>query len=311
MHSKLLILGAGPAGYTAGIYAARAMLNLLIVNGLQLGGQLMITTEVENYPGFATSVMGPDLMETMAQQATNMGAIIRNDTIVRVDLSKRPFRLTGDSVEYTTDALIIATGAQVKWLGLPSEGQFHGRGVSACATCDAPFFRNKNVLVVGGGNTAVEEALFLANHAARVTLVHRRDSLRAEMVLQKRLFAHPKISVRWNSGVDEILGTRDPHEVSGVVLRDFVHETTEMYPVDGVFVAIGHAPATTLFEGQLLMKPGGYLSTDSDSTATAIPGVFAAGDVTDDRFRQAATAAGMGCMAALEAERFLHMALAA
>lgn len=311
MHSKLLILGAGPAGYTAGIYAARAMLNPLIVTGLQPGGQLMITTEVENYPGFATPVMGPDLMETMAQQATNMGAIIRNDTIVRVDLSKRPFRLTGDSAEYTTDALIIATGAQAKWLGLPSEEMFHGRGVSACATCDAPFFRNKNVIVVGGGNTAVEEALFLANHAARVTLVHRRDSLRAEMVLQKRLFAHPKISVRWNSGVEEILGKRDPHEVSGVVLRDFVHESTETYPVDGVFVAIGHAPATTLFEGQLAMKPGGYLSTDPDSTATAIPGVFAAGDVTDDRFRQAVTAAGMGCMAALEAERFLHMALAA
>lgn len=311
MHSKLLILGAGPAGYTAGIYAARAMLNPLIVTGLQPGGQLMITTEVENYPGFATPVMGPDLMETMAQQATNMGAIIRNDTIVRVDLSKRPFRLTGDSVEYTTDALIIATGAQAKWLGLPSEGQFHGRGVSACATCDAPFFRNKNIIVVGGGNTAVEEALFLANHAARVTLVHRRDSLRAEMVLQKRLFAHPKISVRWNSGVDEILGTRDPHEVTGVVLRDLIHETTETYPVDGVFVAIGHAPATTLFEGQLAMKPGGYVSTDPDSTATAIPGVFAAGDVTDDRFRQAITAAGMGCMAALEAERFLQIALAA
>ncbi|MBN8933410.1 MAG: FAD-dependent oxidoreductase, partial [Rhizobium pusense] len=271
---------------------------------------LMITTEVENYPGFATPVMGPDLMETMAQQATNMGAIIRNDTIVRVDLSKRPFRLTGDSAEYTTDALIIATGAQAKWLGLPSEEQFHGRGVSACATCDAPFFRNKNVLVVGGGNTAVEEALFLANHAAQVTLVHRRDSLRAEMVLQKRLFAHPKISVRWNSGVDDILGTRDPHEVSGVILRDLIRGTTETYPVDGVFVAIGHAPATTLFEGQLPMKPGGYLSTDSDSTATAIPGVFAAGDVTDDRFRQAVTAAGMGCMAALEAERFLHMPLA-
>lgn len=311
MHSKLLILGAGPAGYTAGIYAARAMLNPLIVTGLQPGGQLMITTEVENYPGFATPVMGPDLMETMAQQATNMGANIRNDTIVRVDLSKRPFRLTGDSVEYTTDALIIATGAQAKWLGLPSEGQFHGRGVSACATCDAPFFRNKNIIVVGGGNTAVEEALFLANHAARVTLVHRRDSLRAEMVLQKRLFAHPKISVRWNSGVDEILGTRDPHEVTGVVLRDLIHETTETYPVDGVFVAIGHAPATTLFEGQLAMKPGGYVSTDPDSTATAIPGVFAAGDVTDDRFRQAITAAGMGCMAALEAERFLQIALAA
>lgn len=311
MHSKLLILGAGPAGYTAGIYAARAMLNPLIVTGLQSGGQLMITTEVENYPGFATPVLGPDLMETMAQQAINMGAIIRNDTIVRVDLSKRPFRLTGDSAEYTTDALIIATGAQAKWLGLPSEEMFHGRGVSACATCDAPFFRNKNVLVVGGGNTAVEEALFLANHAAQVTLVHRRDSLRAEMVLQKRLFAHPKISVRWNSGVDDILGTRDPHEVSGVILRDLIRGTTETYPVDGVFVAIGHAPATTLFEGQLPMKPGGYLSTDSDSTATAIPGVFAAGDVTDDRFRQAVTAAGMGCMAALEAERFLHMALAA
>lgn len=311
MHSKLLILGAGPAGYTAGIYAARAMLNPLIVTGLQPGGQLMITTEVENYPGFATPVMGPDLMETMAQQATNMGATIRNDTIVRVDLSKRPFRLTGDSAEYTTDALIIATGAQAKWLGLPSEEQFHGRGVSACATCDAPFFRNKNVIVVGGGNTAVEEALFLANHAARVTLVHRRDSLRAEMVLQKRLFAHPKISMRWNSGVDEILGTRDPHEVSGVILRDLIRGTTETYPVDGVFVAIGHAPATTLFEGQLPMKPGGYLSTDPDSTATATPGVFAAGDVTDDRFRQAVTAAGMGCMAALEAERFLHVALAA
>ncbi|MGU3399903.1 thioredoxin-disulfide reductase [Brucellaceae bacterium D45D] len=311
MHSKLLILGAGPAGYTAGIYAARAMLNPLIVTGLQPGGQLMITTEVENYPGFATPVMGPDLMETMAQQAINMGAIIRNDTIVRVDLSKRPFRLTGDSAEYTTDALIIATGAQAKWLGLPSEEMFHGRGVSACATCDAPFFRNKNVIVVGGGNTAVEEALFLANHAAQVTLVHRRDSLRAEMVLQKRLFAHPKISVRWNSGVDDILGTRDPHEVSGVILRDLIRGTTETYPVDGVFVAIGHAPATTLFEGQLPMKPGGYLSTDSDSTATAIPGVFAAGDVTDDRFRQAVTAAGMGCMAALEAERFLHLPLAA
>lgn len=311
MHSKLLILGAGPAGYTAGIYAARAMLNPLIITGLQPGGQLMITTEVENYPGFATPVLGPDLMETMAQQAINMGAIIRNDTIVRVDLSKRPFRLTGDSAEYTTDALIIATGAQAKWLGLPSEEMFHGRGVSACATCDAPFFRNKNVIVVGGGNTAVEEALFLANHAAQVTLVHRRDSLRAEMVLQNRLFAHPKISVRWNSGVDDILGTRDPHEVSGVILRDLIRGTTETYPVDGVFVAIGHAPATTLFEGQLPMKPGGYLSTDSDSTATAIPGVFAAGDVTDDRFRQAVTAAGMGCMAALEAERFLHMPLAA
>ncbi|HEY4202829.1 MAG TPA: thioredoxin-disulfide reductase [Devosiaceae bacterium] len=306
MHAKVIIIGSGPAGYTAAIYAARAMLEPVIIQGLQPGGQLTITSDVENYPGYADVVQGPWLMEQMKAQAEHVGTRILNDLIVSVDLDHRPFTLIGDSgTRYTCDALIIATGAQAKWLGLPSEQKFQGFGVSACATCDGFFYREKQVVVVGGGNTAVEEALFLTNFASKVTVVHRRDEFRAERILQDRLFKHPKIEVIWNSEIDEITGAPMPPSVNGVTLRNLKTGETTKLNVDGVFVAIGHAPATSIFSGKLDMKPGGYLKTAPDSTATNIPGVFAAGDVTDDIYRQAVTAAGMGCMAALEAEKFL------
>jgi thioredoxin reductase (NADPH) len=305
-HAKLIIIGSGPAGYTAAIYAARAMLEPMLISGFQPGGQLMITTDVENYPGFADVIQGPWLMEQMRLQAEHVGTRMVSDHIVKVELGRRPFRLTGDSGEsYSCDALVIATGAQAKWLGLPSEAQFQGFGVSACATCDGFFFRGKEVVVVGGGNSAVEEALYLANLAAKVTVVHRRDSFRAERILQDRLFRHPKIAVVWDSAVEEICGTEAPPGVTHVRLRNLKSGAVSELRTDGVFIAIGHRPATELFAGQLDMKPSGYLLTAPDSTETNIPGVFAAGDVTDDVYRQAVTAAGLGCMAALEAERYL------
>jgi thioredoxin reductase (NADPH) len=311
-HSKVVILGSGPAGYTAAIYAARANLHPLLIRGLQPGGQLSITTEVENYPGFATAIQGPWLMEQMGQQAAHVGTEIVEDTIVSVDLSKRPFACKGDSGDlYVGETLIICTGAQARWLGLPSEEKFRGVGVSACATCDGFFFRGKRVAVVGGGNTAVEEALYLTNHATKVTLIHRRDSLRADKTNQGRLFANPKIEVIWNSVVDDVLGEDDPPGVTGLLLRDVVGGAVRRIDVDGLFVAIGHDPATELFKGQLEMDREGYILSRPDSTATSVPGVFAAGDVKDKVFRQAVTAAGMGCMGALEAERFLAHAEAA
>jgi thioredoxin reductase (NADPH) len=305
-HSKVIVLGSGPAGYTAAIYAARAMLAPTLIQGSQPGGQLTITTDVENYPGFAEPIQGPWLMEQMQAQAEHVGTHIVMDQINKVDLRARPIRLEGDSGDiYTCDALIICTGAQARWLGLPSEAHFQGHGVSACATCDGFFYKGKDVVVVGGGNTAVEEALFLTNFANKVTLVHRRDFLRAEKILQERLFKNPKIEVVWDSAVEEVVGTTTPKSVTGVVLKNVKTGTTSKIPADGFFVAIGHAPATELFKGQLETTPSGYLITAPDSTATAIPGVFAAGDVKDEVFRQAVTAAGMGCMAALEAERYL------
>ena len=303
---RCAIVGAGPAGYTAAIYAARAMLQPVMITGLQPGGQLTITTDVENYPGFADVIQGPWLMDQMRAQAAHVGTEFVEDTVVSADLSKRPFRLALDSggvIEAET--VIIATGAQAKWLGLASEQKFQGFGVSACATCDGFFYRGKEVLVVGGGNTAVEEALYLTNFASKVTLVHRRDELRAEKILQERLFAHPKIEVRWNFGVEEIVGSENPSGVTGARLRSTVTDDIEEIACDGVFVAIGHAPASELFKGQLEMDASGYLKVEPGRTATAIPGVYAAGDVTDDVYRQAVTAAGMGCMAALEAVRFL------
>ena len=307
-HAKLIILGSGPAGYTGAIYAARAMLEPLMITGIQPGGQLMITTDVENYPGFADVIQGPWLMEQMRLQAEHVGTRMVSDTIVSVDLRRRPFGLTADSGDtFSCDSLMIATGAQARWLGLPSEAKFQGYGVSACATCDGFFYRNKEVVVVGGGNTAVEEALYLANLASKVTLIHRRQGLRAERILQDRLLRHPNVTVRWNAVVDEICGTEGPPPgVTHVRLRDAVTGRLDDLATDGVFIAIGHKPATEIFQGQLDTKPGGYLLTAPDSTATNIPGVFAAGDVSDDVFRQAVTAAGMGCMAALEAERFLE-----
>lgn len=306
-HAKVMIIGSGPAGYTAAIYAARAMLEPVMISGLQAGGQLMITTDVENYPGFADVIQGPWLMEQMRAQAQHMGARLVSDHISKVDLSQRPFRLWGDGGEtYSCDALIVATGAQAKWLGLPSEQVFQGFGVSACATCDGFFFRNKQVVVVGGGNTAVEEALYLANLATKVTLVHRRDSLRAEKVMQERLFKHPKIEVVWDSEVAEILGGMQPPAVTHIRLRNLKSGAERDLPTDGVFVAIGHKPATELFAGQLAMRDSGYLDVAPGTTQTNIPGVFAAGDVTDEHYRQAVTAAGLGCMAALDAERWLQ-----
>ncbi len=305
-YARLLILGSGPAGYTAAIYGARAMLQPLLIEGIQPGGQLTITTDVENYPGFADVIQGPWLMEQMRAQAAHVGTEIVSDHVVAVDLKARPLRLTGDSgAIYTCDALVICTGAQARWLGLESEEKFKGFGVSACATCDGFFYRGKKVLVIGGGNTAVEEALFLTNFAAEVTVVHRRDALRAEKILQKRLFDNPKVKVIWDSVLDEVLGSGDPAGVTGARLKNVKTGKTRDVDADGVFIAIGHKPATELFEGQLEMHRGGYLVTRPDSTATAIPGVYAAGDVTDDIYRQAVTAAGMGCMAALEAERWL------
>jgi thioredoxin reductase (NADPH) len=305
-HAKVIIVGSGPAGYTAAIYAARAMLKPLLISGFEPGGQLMITTDVENYPGFAEPIQGPWLMEQMRAQAEHVGAQFASDHIVSADLSSRPFQLTGDSGQvYTADALIVATGAKAQWLGLPSEEKFKGFGVSACATCDGFFFRGKTVMVVGGGNSAVEEALYLSHIAARVILVHRRDSLRAERILQERLFASANVEIRWNRAIQEIFGAEAPLGVDKVRLRDMRSGALEDIAVDGVFVAIGHKPATELFTGQLALKTGGYIQTAPDSTVTSIEGVFAAGDVADDKYRQAVTAAGLGCMAALEAERWL------
>lgn len=305
-HSKTLILGSGPAGYTAAIYAARAMLEPVIISGMTPGGQLTITTDVDNYPGFAEGIQGPDLMEAMKAQALNVGTKFINDLVVKVELENRPFRLTGDGGEvYTCDTLIIATGAEAMWLGLPSEDKFQGYGVSACATCDGFFYRDKEVIVVGGGNTAVEEALFLTSFASKVTLVHRRDELRSEKILQDRLHKNEKIEVIWDSVIDEIVGDEMPLGVTGANVKNVKTGETTLVPVDGVFIAIGHRPQTGLFDNQLETKSGGYLVTAPDSTATNIPGVFAAGDVTDDKYRQAVTAAGMGCMAALEVEKFL------
>ena len=305
-HAKVLILGSGPAGYTAAIYAARAMLKPLIIQGSQPGGQLTITTDVENYPGFAEAIQGPWLMEQMQGQAAHVGTDIIMDHISKVELRARPIRLEGDSGDvYTCDTLIICTGAQARWLGIPSENVFKGHGVSACATCDGFFYKGKEVMVVGGGNTAVEEALFLTNFASRVTIVHRRDHFRAEKILQERLFKNPKIEVIWDSAIEEIVGTQQPKSVTSVKLKNVKTGKITERPVDGFFVAIGHAPATELFKGQLDMTPSGYLITKPDSTETTIPGVYAAGDVKDEVFRQAVTAAGMGCMAALEAERYL------
>jgi thioredoxin reductase (NADPH) len=306
MHSKVVIIGSGPAGYTAAIYAARAMLEPVIINGTQPGGQLTITTDVENYPGFADVIQGPWLMDQMKAQAEHYGTRVVSDLITEVDFDRRPFVLKGDSGKtYTADSVIIATGASARWLGLPSEQKFQGFGVSACATCDGFFYRNKHVLVIGGGNTAVEEALFLTNFASKVTMIHRRSELRAERILQDRLFKHPKIEMRWNTELVDITGNQMPPSVTGAVLKNNATGETESLPVDGIFVAIGHTPATAVFAGKLETKPGGYLVVKPGTTQTNIPGVYAAGDVTDDVFRQAVTAAGMGCMAALEAERFL------
>jgi len=305
-RTRVLIVGAGPAGYTAAIYTARANMSPMLIAGLQPGGQLMITTDVENYPGFADVVQGPWLMEQMEAQARHVGTNIVNDIVTRVDLSSRPFRCETDSGDIVlADSLIIATGAQARWLGIEAEERLQGRGVSACATCDGFFYRGKDVAVVGGGNTAVEEALYLTHHADRVTLIHRRDSLRAEKILQTRLFAHPKVSVRWNSAIDDILSGGTPEGVTGVRLRDTVTGALSEMPVDGVFIAIGHTPTTELFKGQLGMDSDGYIQTVPGSTRTTVEGVFAAGDVQDKLFRQAVTAAGTGCMAALEAEKFL------
>jgi thioredoxin reductase (NADPH) len=305
-HEKLIIIGSGPAGYTAAIYAARAMLKPLLIEGIQPGGQLTITTDVENYPGFADVIQGPWLMDQMRAQAVHVGTEIVADHISAVDFSRRPFLLTGDGgAEYTADSVVISTGAQARWLGLPSEAKFQGYGVSACATCDGFFYRGKEVLVIGGGNTAVEEALYLTNHASKVTLVHRRNELRAERILQNRLFAHEKIEVLWDTVLEEVLGTEKPLSVTGARLKNV--NTGEVFEksTDGIFIAIGHSPATELFKGQVAMRPNGYIIIAPHSTATSVPGVFAAGDVADDVYRQAVTAAGLGCMAALEAEKFL------
>jgi len=304
-HVEILIIGSGPAGWTAAIYAARALRNVLVVTGIQPGGQLTITTEVENYPGFA-EIQGPELMVKMQEHAEKMGAKVENDHIASVDFDVRPFRAVGESgTVYTADAVIVSTGAQAKWLGLPTEEKFKGFGVSACATCDGFFYRGREVMVVGGGNSAVEEALFLTNFASKVTVVHRREGFRAEKILQDRLFKNPKVDVVWNHTLEEVVGDENPLGVTGAKIRDVNTGEVKLVPVHGVFIAIGHAPSTELFKGKLKMKDNGYLITAPDSTATDIPGVFAAGDVTDETYRQAVTAAGMGCMAALEAERFL------
>ena len=305
-HTKVLIIGSGPAGYTAAIYASRAMLKPVLIAGLEQGGQLMITTDVENYPGYADPVQGPWMMEQMLKQAQHVGAEIINDLVTNVEMGSRPFHVTTDSgTKWTADTIIIATGAKAKWLGIESEQKFQGFGVSACATCDGFFYRNRDVIVVGGGNSAVEEALYLSNIAKSVTVVHRRDTFRSEKILSERLFAKENVSVIWNHEVAEITGSKMPASVTGVRLRDVGTGAITERATDGVFVAIGHAPATELFKGKLKHKPNGYLWTAPDSTATDVEGVFAAGDVADDTFRQAITAAGMGCMAALEAERYL------
>jgi len=306
MHSQVLIIGSGPAGYTAVIYAARAMLKPTIVQGLQPGGQLTITTEVENYPGFGDVIQGPWLMEQMEQQAKNVGTNIVNDIITKVDFSKKPFTAESESgTTYSADAIIISTGAQARWLGLPSEQKFQGYGVSACATCDGFFFKEKEVVVIGGGNTAVEEALFLTSFASKVHLVHRRDSLRSEKILQERLFKNEKVNIIWNSELAEITGDESPLNVTGIKIKSTIDGSISELKADGVFIAIGHDPATKIFKGQITMDDGGYIITKPDSTLTNIDGVYAAGDVKDKTYRQAVTAAGMGCMAALEAEKYI------
>ena len=305
-HAKVLIIGSGPAGYTAAVYAARAALDPVLVTGLEVGGQMSITTDVENYPGFADVIQGPWLMEQMHLQAENVGTTLIHDLIADVDLSRRPFRCTGDGGDiYLAETIVISTGAQARWLGLESEAAFQGFGVSACATCDGFFFRSRDVAVVGGGNTAVEEALYLTNHASSVTLIHRRDALRAEKILQQRLFANDKIEIVWNTVVEGVLGTENPKEVTGLRLRNVATGEVSERGVAGLFVAIGHDPATQLFRGQLEMDEEGYIWTAADSTVTSVPGVFAAGDVQDKVYRQAVTAAGTGCMAALEVEKFV------
>jgi thioredoxin reductase (NADPH) len=305
-HAKLIIIGSGPAGYTAAIYAARAMLEPILISGFEPGGQLMVTTDVENYPGFAAPITGPWLMEQMKAQAEHVGTRMISDHIAEVELGRRPFRLIGDGgAVYTCDTLVIATGAKAKWLAIPSETKFKGYGVSACATCDGFFYRGKPVVVVGGGNTAVEEALYLSQIASHVTIVHRRDNFRAERILQDRLFKRPNVEVIFDHTVDEIIGTSDPLSVSHVRLKNVATGETRDLATHGVFVAIGHEPASGLFKGQVAIKPNGYIKTAPFSTATSVPGVFAAGDVTDDIYRQAVTAAGLGCMAAIEAEHWL------
>jgi thioredoxin reductase (NADPH) len=305
-HTQMLVIGAGPAGYTAAIYAARASLSPIMVAGLQPGGQLMITTDVENFPGFAAPIQGPWLMDQMAAQAAHVGTTIIHDLIMDVDFGSRPFRCVGDSGDiYLADTVVIATGAQARWLGLPSEKRYQGAGVSACATCDGFFYRGRKVAVVGGGNTAVEEALHLTHHADRVTLIHRRNSLRAEKILQRRLLEHPKVDVMWDTVVEDILGGGTPPVVTGLALRNLVTDAPSRLDVDGVFVAIGHTPNTSVFAGKLDLDQEGYVRTAAGSTRTSVPGVFAAGDVQDKIFRQAVTAAGTGCMAALEAEKWL------
>lgn len=305
-HEKLVIIGSGPAGYSAAIYAARAMLKPVLIEGVQPGGQLTITTDVENYPGFADVIQGPWLMEEMRKQAVHVGTEIVSDYINAVNFSRRPLRLEGDTgTVYTADTVIIATGAQARWLGLPSEQAFKGYGVSACATCDGFFCRDKEVIVVGGGNTAVEEALYLTHHAKRVTLVHRRSELRAERILQDRLRKNEKIDIIWDTALEEVLGTSNPPSVTGARLRNLKTGEVTVKPIDAIFIAIGHTPATEIFKGQVAMKPNGYIMIEQGTTATNMPGVFAAGDVADDVYRQAVTAAGMGCMAALDAERYL------
>jgi thioredoxin reductase (NADPH) len=305
-HAKVVIIGSGPAGYTAAIYAARAMLDPILIQGIAPGGQLTVTTDVENYPGFADVIQGPWLMEQMQKQAAHVGANLVADHVSKVDLARRPFRIECDSGDiYFAEALVLATGAQARWLDLPSEQKFCGYGVSACATCDGFFYRGKEVLVIGGGNTAVEEALFLTNFASKVTLVHRRESLRAEKILQDRLFKHPKIEVIWDSVLEDISGNASPLKVTHAHLKNVKTGAVSVRPIDGIFIAIGHTPSTELVVGQVEMKPSGYIKTAPHSTATSVPGLFAAGDVADEIYRQAVTAAGLGCMAALEAERFL------
>jgi len=306
VQAKVVIIGSGAAGCTAAIYAARAMLEPIMIRGIQPGGQLTITTDVENYPGFADVIQGPWLMEQMEKQAAQVGAKLVSDHVNKVELERRPFRISCDSGDiYMAESLVIATGAQARWLDLPSEQAFRGHGVSACATCDGFFYRGKNVIVVGGGNTAVEEALFLTNFANKVTVIHRRDAFRAERILQERLFRHPKIEVIWNSVLMDVKGSENPRKVVGAAIRNVKTDAVTEISADGIFIAIGHSPASELFAGQVQLKPNGYIKTAPYSTATSVPGVFAAGDVTDDVYRQAVTAAGMGCMAALEAERFL------